>query len=275
MIRVRTRTWFTVVVAAGLLFLVASRFAVFDPLENAVLVVTGPIETGLRDGSRPIADFVNNLTDVNRLSDENQSLHEENERLANQVAQLQEADNELTQFQQLNSIRQAKPDDAFVSAGVIARDPSNQKDLVAIDRGRSDGIREGMIVLTRQGSLVGSVTRVLDDVAWVTVITDPTGAASAVIQSSRVQGVVAGSADGTLTMEFVEDTADVKEGDLVLTSGVGGRHPAGEVIGRVVEVSNAAQELFQSVHVEPLADLSHLEAVLVLTSFLPKEPGQP
>jgi cell shape-determining protein MreC len=47
------------------------------------------------------------------------------------------------------------------------------------------------------------------------------------------------------------------------------------VIGRVVEVSSAAQELFQSVHVEPLADLEHLESVLVLDSFLPAEPGQP
>jgi rod shape-determining protein MreC len=98
---------------------------------------------------------------------------------------------------------------------------------------------------------------------------------SAVIQSSRAQGVVAGSADGTLTMEFVEGTADVKAGDLVMTSGVGGSLPQGEVIGRVVDVSNPAQDLYQSVHVEPLADLSSLEGVLILTSFLPRVPGQP
>ena len=275
MIHVRTRTWFAIVVAASLLFLAGSRFAVFDPLENAVLVVTGPMETGLRDASRPIADFVNNVTDVNHLTNENQSLREENERLQSQVAGLQESEIELQELRQLNSIREPKPDDAFISASVFAHEPSNQQDLVAIDRGRTDGIEEGMIVMTRQGSLIGAVTRVLDDVAWVTLITDPTAAVSAVIQSSRVQGVVAGTEDGTLTMEFVEDTADVKEGDLVLTSGVGGSHPPGEAIGRVVEVRNAAQELFQSVRVEPLADLSRLEGVLVLSSFLPKEPGQP
>jgi rod shape-determining protein MreC len=275
MLRVRTRTWFAVVVAASLLFLLGSRFAMFDPLENAVMVVAGPIDEGLRDVTRPVADFVNNVTDINRLKDENQSLREENERLQEQVASLQDADAQRQQLELLNNIRQAKPDDAFVSADVIAREPSNSQDMIAIDLGKGDGLAEGMIVITRQGSFVGSITRVLDDVAWVTMITDPTAGVSAVIQSSRVQGVVVGSPDGTLTMEFVEDTADVKEGDLVLTSGIGGRAPAGEVIGRVVDVRNPAQDLFQSVHVEPLADLSHLEGVLVLTSFLPLEPGQP
>jgi rod shape-determining protein MreC len=239
------------------------------------MVVAGPIDEGLRDVTRPVADFVNNVTDINRLKDENQSLREENERLQGQVASLQDADTQRQQLELLNNIREAKPDDAFISANVIAREPSNSQDMIAIDLGKGDGLADGMIVITRQGSFVGSITRVLDDVAWVTMITDPTAGVSAVIQSSRVQGVVVGSPDGTLTMELVEDTADVKEGDLVLTSGIGGRAPAGEVIGRVVDVRNPAQDLFQSVHVEPLADLSHLEGVLVLTSFLPLEPGQP
>jgi rod shape-determining protein MreC len=275
MIRVRTRTWFALVVSASLLFMLGSRFTMFDPFENAALTVASPIETGLRDATRPVADFFNNLTNVNRLSDENQSLREENERLRVQAAQLQGADTELTQLEQLNSIREAKPNDTFVGANVFANDTNNERRVLAIDRGKSAGVQEGMVVITRQGSLIGSVTRALDDVAWVTLVTDPTAGVSAIIQSSRVQGVVAGSPDGTLTMEFVEDTGDVKEGDLVMTSGIGGRHPPGEVIGRVVEVSSAAQELFQSVRVEPLADLEHLESVLVLDSFLPAEPGQP
>jgi cell shape-determining protein MreC len=57
----------------------------------------------------------------------------------------------------------------------------------------------------------------------------------------------------------------------VVTSGVGGHHPPGELIGQVTKVERAAQELFQSVRVQPLADLSHLEDVIVMTSFLPKD----
>jgi rod shape-determining protein MreC len=272
---VRTRTWLSFVVVASLLFMAGSRFAIFDPLENAVLLVAAPVESALRDATRPVADFVNNLTDINRLSGENQSLREESERLTAEVARLQEVERELQQMRRLLDLRESRPEDSFVAANVFAHEPSNQKDAIAIDRGRADGLQEGMVVLTRQGSLVGSVSRVLENAAWVTLITDLTSAVSALIQESRAQGVVVGAADGTLTMEFVEETADVKEGDLVLTSGIGGRHPPGELIGQVVEVERAAQELFQTVRVQPLADLSRLEAVLVLDSFLPQEAGEP
>ncbi len=272
---VRTRTWFGCVVAASLLFLRATRLAIFEPMENAVLSIAAPIESGLRSATRPAADFVNNLTDINRLSDENQSIQEEIDRLTAEVARLQQVESENQDLRQLLGIRETRPGDTFVAADVFAHEPSNLQDRIAINRGLSDGLREGMVVLTRQGSLIGSITRILDDVAWVTLISDQTSAVSSVIQASRVQGVVVGAADGTLTMEFVEETADVKEGDLVLTSGLGGRHPAGVPIGQVVEVEQAAQELFQKVRVEPVADLSRLEAVLVLNSFLPLEAGEP
>ena len=272
--RARTRTWFGVVVVASILFMAGSRFAFFEPLENAVLTIAVPIETVLRDATRPAADFVNNMTDINRLSGENQALREENERQTVELARLREVERDFEQLSQLIKIRPPGPDDVFVAAGVFARDPSNLKDIIAIDRGRDDGLQEGMLVLTPQGSLVGSVTRVLEDVAWVTLITDPDSAVSALIQESRTRGVVVGAADGTLTMEFVVETADVQAGDLVLTSG-SGRHPAGELIGQVVEVEQAAPELFQEVRVQPLADLSRLEEVLVLASFLPQKLIEP
>ena len=272
---VRTRTWLSFTIIAGLVLLAASRFAFFEPLENAALTISAPVDAALRDATRPVADFVNNMTDINRLTDETQALQEENERLLVELARLEEAERELQQLRGLIDVRGAELNESFIAAAVFAREPSNVQDLIAIDRGRDDGVEEGMVVLTQQGSLVGSVTRVLDAAAWVTLITDPSSAISARIQDSRAEGVVVGATDGSLTMEFVELTADVKEGDVVLTSGVGGNHPPGEFIGRVVEVDQAAQELFQAVKVQPLVDYSRLESVLVLASFLPVEIVEP
>jgi rod shape-determining protein MreC len=269
--RARTRTWFSFVVAISVLFVIASQFSIFDPLDSAVLVVAQPIESGLRGATQPLADLVNNVTDAGRLSDENQALRQENERLTASNARLQASETELNQLRQLQNIRIAKPNDSFVEANVFAQDAGNSKDLIAIDAGSSDGLKDGMVVLTRQGSLIGTVTKVLNNSAWVTLITDPSSAVSALVQESRTQGVAAGSVNGDLTMEFVSETADVKEGDLVLTSGIGGGYPPDELIGQVVGVDKAAQELFQSVHIKPLADLSRLEGVLVLTSFVPKD----
>ena len=268
---VRTRTWFSFVVIASLLFMAASRFGIFDPLENATLTISAPLESGLRGATTPLADFVNNLTDTHRLSGENQRLREENETLKSEVASLRANEAELNDLRAFLNVRGDRQGESFVEANVFAQEPSNQRRRIAIDRGTKDGVREGMIVLTRQGSLVGSVTKALDDVAWVTLVSDQSSAVSAAVQRSGGQGVVAGSLDGSLTMEFVAGTADVKEGDLVVTSGVGGHHPPGELIGQVTKVERAAQELFQSVRVQPLADLSHLENVIVMTSFLPKD----
>ena len=67
----------------------------------------------------------------------------------------------------------------------------------------------------------------------MTLITDPKSAVSAMVQESRAEGVVAGNYDGALNMEFVGQGAAVKEGDFVMTSGVGGGYPEGIVIGRV------------------------------------------
>jgi rod shape-determining protein MreC len=273
--RVRTRTWLGFVIALGVLFMGASYFSIFDPLENVVLGVTAPVEQALQSATRPIADTVNNLTDSGRLSEENQELLSDNERLYAELAQAREAEAELERLKQFVGVQGETAPGALVAADIFARDPANARDIVAINRGSDDGLAEGMIVLTEQGSLVGSVTEVLGDHAWVTLITDPSSAVSAMVQESRVQGVVSGAADGSLRMEFVEETADIQEGNLLLTSGIGGGYPQGEPIGRIVKVERAGQELFQEVEVQPLADLSRLESLLVLTSFVPVEVSPP
>lgn len=273
--RVRTRNWFGIVIVASLLFMAGSRFALFAPMEDAALIVAEPVESALRDATRPVADFVNNITDINRLSGENQTLREENERLTVEITRLREVEREFQEQQRLFENRRPDPGDTLLPASVFANDPTNVSAVIAIDRGSSDGLQEGMVVLTPQGSLVGTITRVLDNAAWVTLITDQTSAVSALIQESRAQGVVVGAANGTLTLEFVEETADVKAGDFVLTSGIGGRYPRGELIGQVVEVELVSPGLFQEVQIQPLADLSRLETVLVLVSFVPQEETQP
>jgi rod shape-determining protein MreC len=265
----RTGVWTLAVMALAVFLLALSRADVLGPLENVVLTVFSPLQNALTRVSEPAADFISNIRHTNELSDENRVLRAENERLNADVARLREDEIRLQQLSQLLEVKQAHPDEQFLAANVFARDPSNVKEMVAIDRGKRDGIREGMAVVTEGGSLVGSITRVFDDYAWVTLITDPDSAVSAMIQESRAQGVVSGSYSRRLTMDFLPQAAVVNEGDTVLTSGIGGGFPSGLIIGRVSAVESSRQEIFKNVTVEPLASLSRLETVLVLTSFTP------
>jgi rod shape-determining protein MreC len=271
----RITIWTAGVIVVSLLLIVASKMGALNPLENAVLTIISPVDRGLRNAADPIAEWISNLTDLNKLSNENKDLRAENERLKGEVARLRESEVKLQEMEKLLQVKQAFPDQEFLAASILAKDPSNLKDIVAIDRGKRDGVHEGMVVVTEGHSLVGTVTSVLDDYAWVTLITDPNSAVSAMVQESRAQGVVAGSYNRQLSIEFVAQGASVKEGDMVITSAIGGHYPAGLVIGRVTTVQSTPQELFEKVSLEPLASLARLETVMVLTSFVPVNLEEP
>jgi rod shape-determining protein MreC len=271
----RTLAWTGFLAIAAFVLMVASRLTALDPVENLTLSMTSPIQNVLHDTTQPVANWVNDLTDANGLSAENARLRAENERLTNDLARAREDATQLQTQQDVDAIKQQFPDDSFLGAGVVARDSSNTRRIVAIDRGSADGVKEGMIVVTEGRSLVGTVTKTFGDYAWVRLITDPKSAVSAMVQESRADGVVAGDYGGSLDMEFVGQGAIVKNGDFVITSGIGGGYPAGIVIGRVSGVERAEQDLFQKVHVDHLASLDKLEQVLVLTSFEPKTLATP
>jgi rod shape-determining protein MreC len=271
----RTFVWTGFLAVAAFVLMGVSQLTLLDPVENLTLNVTSPLQRVLSDTTRPLADWVNNLTDAGELSEENQQLRAENERLTNDLALARERAIELENAQDLAAVQAQFPQDVFVAASVVQRDASNARSLVAIDKGSSDGVRDGMIIVTEGRSLVGTVSKVFDDYAWVTLITDPKSAVSAIVQESRAEGVVAGNYDGDLIMEFVGQGAVVKEGDFVLTSGIGGGYPEGVVIGRVSTVEKNEQDLFQRVSVDHLASLTDLDDVLILMSFVPQTLESP
>ena len=274
-ITARTLAWTGFIAIAAFVLMGASRLTLLDPVENVTLNVTAPAQTAMRGVTRPVADWVNNLTDAGALSNENQRLRTENERLTSELARAREGSIEQARALELAGAQAQFPEGGLLAASVVARDSSNLRALIAIDKGSSDGVREGMIIVSAGPSLVGRVSKTFDDYAWVTLITDPTSAVSARVQESRSEGVVAGNYGGDLRMEFVGQGAAVKEGDFVLTSGVGGSYPEGIVIGRVSEISKTEQDLFQQVSVDHLASLAGIEDVLVLTSFKPSPVARP
>jgi rod shape-determining protein MreC len=271
----RTLAWTGFIAIAAFVLMAASQLTILDPVENLTLNATSPFQSFMRSVTAPVADWVNDMTDAGTLSSENKKLRDENERLTNELARAREDAIQQQTERDLAATKQQFPGDTFLEGSVVSRDSSNLRSIIAINRGKGDGVREGMIVVSEGRSLVGRVTKTFDGYSWVTLITDPRSAVSAIVQESRAEGVVAGNYDGALNMEFVGQGAAVKDGDFVLTSGVGGGYPPGIVIGRVANVKKTDQDLFQKVHVEHLSSLSSIEKVLVLTSFTPQSLETP
>jgi rod shape-determining protein MreC len=260
---------------AGVLLIAFSGIGLLRPLENVSYVILSPIEAILRSIALPIANTVSNYGDTRSLTRENDALRLENERLNGELAALREGQVQAEELQRLLEVKNSIANQEFKTARVSARSPSNLREMVAIDLGKSEGIKPGMPVVTEGKTLVGTISEVNDGYSWVELVTDVDSAVSALISESRGQGVVSGGYNRRLTMEFVTQESVVKEGDTVVTSGLGGTYPQGLVIGRVTGVTGNPQEVFRQVTVEPLASLSRLENVLVMTSFVPARIAAP
>jgi rod shape-determining protein MreC len=150
-----------------------------------------------------------------------------------------------------------------MAASIIGEDGSPWFKTLVVDRGAADGFSDGMPVLAAEG-VVGQVIKVSANSSRVLLVTDHASAIAAVVQRSRARGVVRGAGSGRLSLEFSMKEDDVKVGDQILTSGIGGIFPKGVPIGEVTMVKKGEYGIFQIVEVRPSVMLSRLEEVLVL-----------
>jgi len=154
-------------------------------------------------------------------------------------------------------------------AEIIAAGATPDFRTVTIDKGTREGLAADMAVIAPAG-VVGRVVVPSASAAKVQLLVDRNAAAGAVIErrESRAQGVVVGTGDSLLRMEYVSEIADIVVGDVVVTSGIDGIYPKGFVIGRVESVEKSGSA-FKSILVKPAVDFSSLEEVLVVLSTPP------
>jgi len=269
----RTVSWLVTILLLAGLGLLLTRLGLASPLRSGVALVFEPFEAVIERVSSPVVDVVGNAGSYGSLRDENRELRTENERLRSDLARLREERIRAEDVGELLGLRTLRPGDTFTLGAVIGQDPNPLRRVVAINRGSGDGIREGMPVLGRGGALVGTVERVQEGLAWVRLITDPASDVNAVIQESRALALASGQPDGVIKMQFLAQGIEVKPGDTVLTSGLGGSYPRELLIGRVSKVEGGALETFKGAQLEPAVRLSSLESVAVLTSFQPLKIG--
>jgi len=261
-------TWWLGIMAGLAIFLgLAGRVQVLGPVQGLFLAVAQPLERLVGSIARPVANLLGDLGDLDEIRNENRALRLENEALQIRLTQLQ---GELTlsaELQQALDELKAEAPGSRQLATVVHRDASSFTDTISIDHGTSSGIKEGMVVLSAQGSLLGTVTRALPGQAFVRLITDSRSRVSGQVVETQAEGVVAGSLQGELTFTLVR--AEVRPGDVITTSGIGGNYPPGIPVARVVTVEGTPQDLFRRVRLEPLVRPSTVQTVIVITGFLP------
>ena len=149
-----------------------------------------------------------------------------------------------------------------VAAQVIGSSGSDLSRIIYIDKGKNAGIEPDMAVMTSDG-IVGKVLLVYPSVAQVLLISDQSSGVGAMLEKTRLQGVLRGTPNGEVALERVMSDEQVQVGETILTSGGDQIFPKGLPVGKVTEVGNG-KDLFLNIKIKPAADLSKLEEVLVL-----------
>lgn len=300
--------WLATVGAVGLISIFLSERGAIDPIQNLSLTASAPLQGAFRGVATPLNNIYDGIADRGELVEENQALREQVEALQAQIAAQQDSELRILELEDALGVKADRPDDQLLAASVLAQEPSGLKRMIAIDRGRSDGVDEGMVVLSRSGSLVGTVSHAFDDYAWIRLITDPDSSVNAQVnitasaptaegvvasptstpapdaspappagqpQLQAVRGVAEGDLRESVLLDLLPSDVTISEGALVLTSGLGGNYPAGVLIGAIDNVEQRPQSPFTRATLEPSADLSSLETVLVIVSFKPARLTSP
>jgi rod shape-determining protein MreC len=158
-----------------------------------------------------------------------------------------------------------------VAAQVIGSSGSEQARSIYIDKGTKDGVEKDMAVITADG-VVGKVLRAFGSTSQVLLINDQSSGVGAILDKSRLQGVVKGMSNGDVILENVMTDESVAPGERVATSGGDQIFPKGLTIGTVMKVSPGA-DLFLNIRLRPSANLNRLEEVLVITKREDRTPA--
>lgn len=260
------RTGALVLVIGGILFLALGGY-----LSPLMRIFTTPLigaQGWLFTRYQAFYESVRSPQDMTALRQQNSILEAENARLQSQVIQLQLELKDTDVLYALLNFARSRPNDTYVAASVIGRDPSPFLRYIIIDKGSDDGLLRGMPVVTAQG-LAGRVDAVIANAARVQLINDPGSAVNVQLSASRTEAILTGSITGDIQLEMVPLDITLESGEVVLTSALGGAYPSGILIGQVVSVRRLETDLFQTAAVQPAVDFSSLRAVLVVTSFSP------
>ncbi len=220
-----------------------------------------PVQEKIFSFFSPVTRFFNSIKDYINLREKYLSLQKENSELMNEYSENINLKVENNALRKLLEI-EIREEHAAIPARVIGYYENKWQSEVVLNVGSSNGIQEGMAVVNEDG-LLGVVVLSGNNSCSVRLIDDPQSNIGVRILSSRKLGIIEGSQDKKITLDYILNEEVVFKGDIIITSEYG-RLPSEILIGRVSKVTENSGGLYKLIEVEPFADFKEVEYVLVI-----------
>ncbi len=269
-----------VLLILALILIVLSESGSLGPLENILSYVVAPIERSVSSVVDRLGGLTRTARDARDLQERADTLQRANEALVQENFRLREYQAENEELRRQLNYRQENPTlgllgadvveqgcSVFPCGDVVGQDVNPYLRFLIINIGTRDGVAVGMPVVTGGSAMVGRIARTSPNLSYVQLINDPASRVSAMLQQSRITGILEGSDEGVLTLTNILPDEQVEEGETVISSSIGGLLPRGLILGQVESVSYLESDLFQQASVRAAVDFRRLEMVLVITDF--------
>jgi rod shape-determining protein MreC len=254
--------------AVPVLFLRANLAASdhLNVVDRAILRVSAPLQAGLTAAVRGIGNLWTKYIALVHVKQDNARLVDENAKLRTELVAAKNAAGREGELEKLLALRASLQFDT-IAARIVGVETSAFFRVVRVklDRG-GDDVKPGMAVIASAG-IVGRVQRVFGGWCDVLLAADPKSSIDVVVARTGGRGVVkgiAGSDRYRTRIEYLERKDEAAEGDIVVTSGLGGFFPRDLPVGKIVKVDKRGFGLYQDAEVQPVVDFGKLRDVLVV-----------
>jgi rod shape-determining protein MreC len=250
----------------GLYFANAKDPRDYNGLDRVLMAVSAPVQWVMSSSVMGMSDTWYHYWSLVGVEEHNRRLRADNRELRRELLIRREQALENTRLRRLLHLQQRSSEIHGVVSEVIAISPSPLFRSVRVNRGLSDGVTVGAGVVNDVG-IVGRVVGVGGSWADVMLLVDGNCSTDVVVQRTRAQARVRGEGqDGhaRLQLEYLERTADIEPGDILVTSGVGEVFPRGMEVGQVTVVNRGEFGLYQTVELSPAVNFAQLETVMIL-----------
>jgi len=223
--------------------------------------ISSPIQKTLWTAGDNISDFFGGIIESKKIKEENEELESRNQELLVEIASLRELKKENETLRGALNIGLNK-DFKLAFTQIISKDIS--QDFILINKGSKDGLSKDLPVITSQKLLVGRINEVYDHFSKVILISNKEGSFDAKISGNEVYGVVKGKGDLRVVLELVPRESEIKEGDLVVTTSLGGIFPSGILVGQIKKIRKSDIEPFQDAEIGNSFNIKNSEGLFVI-----------
>ena len=239
-----------------------------DPIKDVFNTVALPLKYATGAIIDSVNGFTRYFTAIDELYNENESLRDKIDRLENEATEGKAAKEENARLRDYLEMKEQYSSFKLTEALIVGYEGEGNTTFLTLNKGKNDGIDTGMAVIVKSG-LVGSVCESGSNWSRVRLVNEASAAVSAYVQRSGETGVVCGDIaykdKGYCVLKYLNDDADVQEGDLIYTSGNGSVYPGGILVGKITDINEDGFSRTKIATVECAVDFTSLKYVMVVT----------